>query len=219
LAIPLGKETQVMSGSNGLFITLEGGEGAGKTTHTPFIKSLLEQAGRTVCMTREPGGTVLGDAIRELVLSHTDMAMTADSELLLMFAARAEHLYQIIRPALQRGEVVLCDRFTDATYAYQGGGRGIEIERIRVLEQWVQGDQRPDLTLLFDVPVEVGIERAKGRGVLDRFEQESRDFFERVRQSYLQIAKNDSKRCKVIDASGDIVSVEAQISRLFEAWL
>ncbi|GMQ90995.1 MAG: dTMP kinase [Gammaproteobacteria bacterium] len=208
-----------MSGTNGLFITLEGGEGAGKTTHIPFIKSVLQQAGRTVCVTREPGGTQLGEVIRSLLLAPSETDISANTELLLMFAARAEHLHQVIRPALQRGEIVLCDRFTDATYAYQGGGRGIKLERIRVLEQWVQGDQRPDLTLLFDVPVEVGIERAKGRGALDRFEQESRDFFERVRQSYLQIAKNDSKRCKVIDASGDIVSVEAQISRLFEAWL
>ena len=172
-----------MSGSNGLFITLEGGEGAGKTTHIPFIKSVLQQAGRTVCVTREPGGTQLGEVIRSLLLAPSETDISANTELLLMFAARAEHLHQVIRPALQRGEIVLCDRFTDATYAYQGGGRGIKLERIRVLEQWVQGDQRPDLTLLFDVPVEVGIERAKGRGALDRFEQESRDFFERVRQS------------------------------------
>ena len=161
----------------------------------------------------------MGESIRNLLLQPSETGISADTELLLMFAARAEHLHQVIRPALQRGEVVLCDRFTDATFAYQGGGRGVAIEQIKVLEQWVQDGFRPDLTLLFDVPVETGMERAGKRSELDRFEQEPRDFFERVRQSYLQIAKNDSKRCKVIDASGDITSVEAQISRLFGAWL
>jgi dTMP kinase len=208
-----------MSATNGLFITLEGGEGAGKTTHIPFIKSILQQAGHTVCVTREPGGTLLGESIRSLLLQPSEADISADTELLLMFAARAEHLHQVIRPALQRGEVVLCDRFTDATFAYQGGGRGIAIEQIKILEQWVQHEFRPDLTLLFDVPVEIGMERAGKRSELDRFEQESRDFFERVRQSYLQIAKNETKRCKVIDASGDIASVEIQISKIFEKWL
>lgn len=209
----------MMTGANGLFITLEGGEGAGKTTQIPYIQSLLEQAGHKVCTTREPGGTPLGNAIRELALSQTDTTISPDSELLLMFAARAEHIHQVIHPALQRGDAVLCDRFTDATYAYQGGGRGIDFEHIAKLEQWVQDGLRPDLTLLFDVPVEIGLERAKDRGTLDRFEQESLDFFERVRQSYLQIAKDDSKRFKVIDASGDIASVETQISNIFEKWL
>lgn len=207
------------STANGLFITLEGGEGAGKTTHIPFIKSILQQAGRTVCITREPGGTLLGESIRSLLLQPSETDISADTELLLMFAARAEHLHQVIRPALQRGEAVLCDRFTDATFAYQGGGRGIAVEQIKVLEQWVQDGFRPDLTLLFDVPVEIGLERAGKRSELDRFEQESRDFFERVRQSYLQIAKKENKRCKVIDASGDIVSVETQISTIFGKWL
>jgi len=165
----------------GLFITLEGGEGAGKSTQLAYIRQRLEAAGVTLHVTREPGGTPLGEQIRELLLDHRQTDMATDTELLLMFAARAQHLAERIRPALAAGEWVLCDRFTDATYAYQGGGRGIDSQRIAVLENWVQGTLRPDLTLLLDLPVNVGMARANGRGELDRFEREQQAFFDRVR--------------------------------------
>ena len=145
---------------SGRFITLEGGEGVGKSSNLEFIRRHLEAAGKAVIVTREPGGTPLGEQVRGLLLDHRHNGMSADAELLLMFAARAEHLAQVIRPALAAGRWVLCDRFTDATYAYQGGGRGIATERIAVLETWVQGDLRPDLTLLLDAPVAVGMARA-----------------------------------------------------------
>ena len=154
---------------SGLFITLEGPEGAGKSTNREYLAELLMQAGIEVVLTREPGGTPLAERIRELLLAPDSEVMAVDTELLLMFAARAQHLAGVIRPALARGAVVLCDRFTDATYAYQGGGRGLAYERIAILEQFVQGDLRPDLTLVFDLPVEVGLARAAARGKLDRF--------------------------------------------------
>jgi dTMP kinase len=194
----------------GRFITLEGVEGAGKSTSLAFIEALLRDAGLPLLVTREPGGTELGEAIRGLLL-HDHDAMTADTELLLMFAARAEHIARRIRPALDAGGWVLCDRFTDATYAYQGGGRGIPDARIAVLEDWVQGGLRPDLTLLFDIPVEAGLARAGGRARPDRFEREALAFFERVRAHYLAAARREPQRFRVIDASGDIASVEAQL--------
>ena len=161
----------------GKFITLEGSEGAGKSTNLAFIRQLLEQAGRQVIVTREPGGTPLGEQIRSLLLNHHKDAMTSDTELLLMFAARAQHIAQVIRPALSAGNYVLCDRFTDATYAYQGGGRGIDSMRIAALEAWVQGDLRPDLTIYLDVPVEIGLARAGARSNPDRFESGEQDYF------------------------------------------
>ena len=148
----------------GKFITVEGGEGAGKTTQLAFMREYLEQTGRPVVLTREPGGTALGEEIRALLLGHRHDGMALTTETLLMFAARAEHLERVIRPALAAGRWVLCDRFTDATYAYQGGGRGLSLERIAILENWVQGDLRPDLTLLFDLPVAAGLARAGRRG-------------------------------------------------------
>lgn len=166
---------------SGLFITLEGPEGAGKSTNRDYLAMCLRAAGIEVLLTREPGGTPLAERIRELLLAPSDEAMAADTELLLVFAARAQHLAQVIRPALARGCVVLCDRFTDATYAYQGGGRGLSQQRIAELERFVQGDLRPDLTLLFDLPVEQGLARAAARGRLDRFEQEQRSFFKSTR--------------------------------------
>ena len=199
----------------GLFITLEGGEGAGKSTQMAFVQRRLEQhlqrQGKILHVTREPGGTELSENIRELLLDHRLTEMDPDTELLLMFAARAQHLAQLIRPALAAGEWVLCDRFTDATYAYQGGGRGIEMSRIAALEDWVQGKLRPDLTLLLDLPIEVGMARAGDRGELDRFEREQQAFFERVRQTYLDRTAAEPGRFRVIDASQGIEQVQTQI--------
>lgn len=195
----------------GLFITLEGPEGAGKTTNRAFIAELLEGAGFEVVLTREPGGTEVAEKIRELLLQQHDEPVAVDAELLLMFAARAQHLQQLILPALAAGKIVLCDRFTDATYAYQGGGRGIAQERIAVLENFVQGGLRPDITLLFDLPVSAGMARAVARGRLDRFELEQQHFFEAVRQNYLQRAKNEADRFRVINAELELAQVQEQL--------
>lgn len=195
----------------GCFITVEGSEGVGKTTNMDFSRDFLQQSGIEVVCTREPGGTTLGEAIRDLLLGHKHDGMADDTELLLMFAARAEHIARVIRPALQRGAWVLCDRFTDATYAYQGGGRGIALQRIAVLEQWVQGELRPDLTLLLDVPVEIGLARAGNRSAPDRFEKEKLDFFERVRAMYLQRAGDEPQRYRVIDASLPLDAVQSRL--------
>ena len=199
----------------GLFITLEGGEGAGKSTSLAFVREFLEQAGRRVLVTREPGGTPLGEKIRELLL-HGRENMDADTELLLMFAARAEHLARVIRPTLAEGACVVCDRFTDATYAYQGGGRGVPEARIRILEDWVQQGLRPDLTLLLDIPVGQGLGRAGLRSAPDRFEREKIDFFERVRNRYLAAAASEPQRIRVIDAACDIPQVQAQLRNALE---
>lgn len=204
---------------SGLFITLEGPEGAGKSTNREYLAELLKQAGVEVVLTREPGGTPLAERIRELLLAPDAEAMAVDSELLLMFAARAQHLAGVIRPALARGAVVLCDRFTDATYAYQGGGRGLAHERIAILEQFVQGDLRPDLTLVFDLPVEVGLARAAARGKLDRFEQEQQSFFEAVRQTYLARAAQAPERYRVLDAAQPLSQVQADLTALVPALL
>lgn len=200
---------------SGLFITLEGPEGAGKSTNREYLAELLKQAGVEVVLTREPGGTPLAERIRELLLAPDTEVMAVDTELLLMFAARAQHLAGVIRPALARGAVVLCDRFTDATYAYQGGGRGLAHERIAILEQFVQGDLRPDLTLVFDLPVEVGLARAAARGKLDRFEQEKQSFFEAVRQTYLARAAQAPERYRVLDAAQPLSQVQADLAGLF----
>lgn len=199
---------------SGLFITLEGPEGAGKSTNREYLAECLRAQGVEVLLTREPGGTPLAERIRELLLAPTEELMCADTELLLMFAARAQHLDAVIRPALLRGVVVLCDRFTDATYAYQGGGRGLSFERIGILEDFVQGTLRPDLTLVFDLPVEIGLGRAAARGQLDRFEQEGRDFFEAVRNTYLQRAAAAPSRYKVIDAGQSLALVQQALDRL-----
>lgn len=193
----------------GRFITLEGGEGAGKTTLIAVVRQALESLGREVVVTREPGGTEIGEAIRALVLERRAQDMRADTELLLIFAARAQHLHEIIRPALASGRWVVCDRFTDATYAYQGGGRGVDTARIEVLEDWAQGGLRPDLTLLLDVPVDVGLARARHRSVPDRFESEQRAFFERVRSAYLERARREPARFRVIDAAEPLERVSA----------
>lgn len=204
----------------GRFITLEGGEGAGKSSNLAHINHRLVAAGKQVVVTREPGGTELGEAVRALLLDHRRTEMAVDTELLLMFAARAQHLAERIRPALEQGYWVLCDRFTDASYAYQGGGRGIPMERIAQLEQWVQGTMQPDLTILLDVPVEVGLQRVTSRGgETDRFEREQTEFFQRVRSAYLQRAAQHSVRFRVIDASRPLNQVTQQLDDVLDAFL
>lgn len=203
----------------GKFITLEGGEGAGKSTCIPLIEDQINNSGHEVLLTREPGGTKLAERIRDLLLTPTDMPIHEDTELLLMFAARAQHINEKILPALEQGKFVLCDRFTDATYAYQGGGRGIAKQRIEVLEQWVQGDLRPDLTILFDIPVANGLARANRRSDPDRFEQENLDFFERVRSTYLDNAEAQPQRYRVIDASRPMDDVITQLSNIISTFL
>lgn len=202
---------------SGRFITVEGIEGVGKSTNLAFVQARLEALGQTVVLTREPGGTELGEAVRGLLLDHRNDAMGDDTELLLMFAARAQHLAEVIRPAMARGDWVLCDRFTDATYAYQGGGRGVARERIAALEAWVQDGLRPDLTLLLDVPVDVGLARAGKRGALDRFERERTDFFERVRTAYLALAEAEPARFRVIDASRPLAAVQGELGAAVDA--
>lgn len=193
------------------FITLEGIEGVGKTSNLQYIQQLLESSGHDCVVTREPGGTSLGEALRGLLLSHSDENMSADAELLMMFAARAEHLNKVILPALNNQQTVLCDRFTEATYAYQGGGRQLDVDKISRLENWVQGDLRPDLTLILDAPVEIGRSRAGRRSEPDRIEKEKDDFFQRVRQAYLDLAKQHPRRICVIDASPDLTTVQQKI--------
>ncbi|AEF22689.1 dTMP kinase [Pseudomonas fulva] len=199
---------------SGLFITLEGPEGAGKSTNREYLAARLREQGIDVLLTREPGGTPLAERVRELLLAPSDEPMASDTELLLVFAARAQHLAQVIVPALERGAVVLCDRFTDATYAYQGGGRGLDVARIAQLEEFVQGALRPDLILVFDLPVEVGLSRAAARGRLDRFEQEGRSFFEAVRATYLQRAEATPARYRILDASQSLEAVQRDLDAL-----
>lgn len=205
--------------SAGRFITVEGVEGAGKSTQLAFIRDVLQAAGKRVILTREPGGTGLGEEIRALLLAHRAEGMAADTELLLMFAARAEHLHRVIRPALASGDWVLCDRFTDSTYAYQGGGRGIPMRRIETLEDWVQGGLRPDLNLLLDLPVEEGLIRAGRRNPADRFEGEDYAFFQRVRQAYLELAGKHPQRYRIIDASRPVEAVRTAIAEILNHYL
>ncbi|MDH3948668.1 MAG: dTMP kinase [Gammaproteobacteria bacterium] len=200
----------------GLFITVEGSEGVGKSSNLAFIEDYLRNAGINIVRTREPGGTPLGESVRELLLDARQTAMCDDMELLLMFAARAQHLAEVIRPALEAGKWVLCDRFTDATYAYQGGGRGMPMERIQILEDWVQGELRPDHTLLLDMPVADGLQRAGARSEPDRFEQEQHAFFERVRETYLARAKQEPARIHVIDASPALDVVQTHIADVLQ---
>lgn len=199
----------------GTFITIEGGEGVGKSTQIAALRDWLASTGWEAVLTREPGGTRRAERIRELLLESSDEPMPSTCELLLVFAARATHLENVIRPALARGAWVICDRFTDATYAYQGGGRGMAVEEIALLEKLVQRELRPQLTLLLDAPVEIASARAQGRnaatGTTDRFEREQQDFFERVRQVYLQRARQEPQRFAVIDATASRESVSQAI--------
>ena len=200
----------------GKFITIEGGEGAGKSTMMDRLADWLESHGHSVVRTREPGGTVLAEKIRAILLDDRHEELSSQSELLLVFASRAQHLEELIRPALARGDTVLCDRFTDASWAYQGGGRQMPPEWIAALEQMVHGDLQPDLTLLLDLSVEQGLERVSRRGEADRFEQESMKFFRRVRKAYLARAKSNGHRFEIIDASGDMAQVWSQIESILE---
>jgi len=202
---------------NGKFISIEGIEGAGKSTQMQFIQQYLVQKGIKLVVTREPGGTELGEQIRCLLLSPREQGMSDDTELLLMFAARAEHIEQVIRPTLERGDWVLSDRFVDATFAYQGGGRGIDVERIQQIADWTLAGLDTDLTLLFDLPVALGQSRVLSRkGDIDRIEQEKADFFEKIRHCYLQRSQQSPQRMKVIDASKTIAEIEQQLTPLLD---
>lgn len=194
------------------FITVEGIEGVGKSTNIAFITDMFEQTGRKWMLTREPGGTELAEQIRRLLLSPGREAMAELTELLLVFAARAQHLERCIKPALASGQWVVCDRFTDATYAYQGAGRGLDLHVISTLEDMVQGQLRPDLTFLLDLEPEIGLARARKRAQLDRFEQEQVIFFERVRACYLSRAKLEPARFRVIDAARPLSEIQAEIA-------
>jgi len=200
--------------SGGLFITLEGIEGVGKSTHAAYIDNYFRQLGQKTLVTREPGGTRTGESIREILLHGKDLDITPHTELLLMFAARAQHLHELIRPALAEGNIVICDRFTDASYAYQGGGRGIDLNEIRSLEKLVQKGLKPDLTLLFDAAVETGLKRAARRSEADRFESEAISFFEHVRQAYLQRAHQEPESIRIINAEQPLDMVEQQINNV-----
>lgn len=203
-----------MTVPKGRFISLEGIDGAGKTTHMTYINGLLTAVGYEVVATREPGGTALGERLRQLVLHNEEAPIGPDAETLMIFAARAQHLAETIRPALATGQWVLCDRFTDATYAYQGGGRGLSRARIGVLEQWVQGALRPDLTVLFDLSVDVALGRARKRAGFDRLERENRAFLESVRRTYLETAEREPDRVCVVPASDSVEAVQLQLQSI-----
>ena len=206
----------------GLLITLEGIEGAGKSSHTQFIAEQLQQTGKDVLITREPGGTKLGEGIRDLLLKKNEESMFEETELLLMFAARAQHIHQVILPAITAGKVVICDRFTDSSYAYQGGGRGISLEKIQQLEKWifsgVLSEFRPDLTLLLDLPVETGLSRAGDRSEADRFETETVNFFQDVRDAFLKIAQDNPDRVSVVNAEQNIEAVQSSILKVLKEY-
>ncbi|MBT5330160.1 MAG: dTMP kinase [Porticoccaceae bacterium] len=196
----------------GLFITVEGVEGAGKSTQLSLILKKLESAGIEIISTREPGGTPFAESVRELLLENRDEKVDQITEMLLMFAARSQHLSQLIKPAIAEGKWVVCDRFTDATYAYQGGGRNLGFELVSQLEQLVQGDFRPDKTFYLDLSVEQGMQRVVARGEKDRFEREELDFFEKVRSAYLRLVESNPTRYVVIDASQSLESVQKDLS-------
>jgi len=197
----------------GKFITLEGMDGAGKSTHIPNIVEQIKASVDDVVCTREPGGTALGEALREMLL-HQDMH--AETETLLMFAARREHIAQVIEPALARGAYVISDRFTDATYAYQSGAKSVALDKIKQLESWVQGSLQPDVTLLFDVPVDVSLERLAAARTPDKFEREGAAFFEKLRSSYLLRAKSDAERFRIIDANKALNAVCEEVKVIIE---
>lgn len=199
---------------SGLFITLEGVDGAGKSSHVEWLAEHFRVLGRNVVLTREPGGTPLGERLREIVLH---LPMHPDTETLIMFAARREHLEQVIQPGLARGDVVISDRFTDASFAYQGGGRGLPEARLEILEGWVQGDLQPDLTFLFDVPNDVAQARLSATRAPDRFELEKIDFHARVRAAYLRRARRFPDRVRVIDGSRTLAEVRTQLAAILEA--
>jgi dTMP kinase len=203
-----------------MFLTVEGVEGVGKSTHIETIKNFLDERDIPCILTREPGGTPVAERIRELLLAvHEDEALCELSELLLVFAARAQHLERVVKPALAQGKWVICDRFTDATYAYQGGGRGLDVAIIAGLESLVQGELKPDLTIILDLDPRIGMRRASERGELDRFEREQIEFFDKVRRTYLDIAAADPQRCVVIDAASDLATVSADLLKILNSSL
>lgn len=204
---------------SGRFITVEGVEGAGKSTLINALRQYLDEAGIEVLVTREPGGTRLGEALREVLLDNHQREMVPEAELLMIFSARVQHLREKIGPTLESGTWVVCDRFTDATYAYQGYGRGLDLERIHYLEDWLQGDLRPDLTLLLDLPVEQGLERTGERGGPDRFEAEAGDFFDRVRNGYLELARREPERFRLVDATQSVEAVRERVGELLREYL
>ena len=208
-----------MQGARGLFITVEGVEGVGKSTNMAFLEKRLRERGVDLVVTREPGGTPLGEDLRQVLLTPRDETVAPLAELLMIFAARAQHLELVIQPALAAGRWVLCDRFTDATYAYQSGGRGLEASLVRSLEHLVQGDLRPDYTLLLDAPPEVGLARLAQRGAADRFEREALAFFQRVRDTYLRLARESSGRYHIVDAAQSLPEVEAQLQSICDELL
>lgn len=200
--------------SKAKFITFEGVDGAGKSTHLQWFADVLRQRGLEVLVTREPGGTSLGEHLREILLNQP---MHAETEALLMFAARLEHIEQVIRPALRRGTWVVSDRFSDASFAYQGGGRGVALPKLEQLERWVHEDLQPDLTLLFDIPIEVARQRLSNNASLDRFEQEQGGFFEKVRQAYLERYRKNPQRFALIDAAQTPEAVKADIEKIIRS--
>ena len=206
-----------MKTSKGKFITLEGIDGAGKSTHLGWVKSILVDRGKNVIVTREPGGTRLGEALRELLLDNS-LAIHSETEALLMFAARREHLDKVILPTLDRGDWVISDRFTDASFAYQGGGRGLATQKLEELENWVHENFQPDLTLYFDVTVELGRQRISAIKSADRFEKEQSEFFEKVRDAYLERAYKFPDRIRVIDASQPLASVKNQVEEIVTSY-
>ena len=206
----------MMQLNKGFFISLEGGEGAGKSTQNKLIINWLAGQGFEVVETREPGGTIVSEQIRQVLLDTRNAGLGATAELLLMFAARSQLVQEVIVPALADGKVIVCDRFTDASYAYQGGGRGLGVETVEVVEKLVLKDLRPDLTLLFDIPVEQGMQRVAGRGEADRFEVESIRFFERVRAAYLERATANPQRFRILDASLDEDQVWLQVKNILQ---
>ena len=205
--------------NKGVFITFEGVEGAGKTTNITYIANQIKKAGHEVLLTREPGGTPVGEAIREILISKNLPEMYPETELLLMFAARAEHINTVIQPALEKNMWVLCDRFTDASYAYQGAGRGIDNSKIDILRDLVQGPLKPDITFLFDLPANIGLARARSRGEADRFEQQHVDFFNRIRNQYLLLAEKEPERFRLIHAEQNLEQVQQQINVMMESIL
>lgn len=203
----------------GILITLEGIEGVGKTTQLRFLAETLHQMDVPLLVTREPGGTPLADDIRHFLLSEHNETVEAETEALLMFAARAQHVSRVIRPALESGKLVLCDRFTDASYAYQGAGRGIPVEKIAILEKWVLNGLKPDVTLLLDAPVELSLTRIKERSKQDRFETETKKFFEEARQTYLDRAAAEPERFRILDATHDINKLREEILKIVKPYV
>lgn len=203
--------------TSGMFISLEGSEGVGKTTSLNFICDYIKSLGHNVLVTREPGGTPMAEEIRDILLSEREEKVESDTELLLMFASRTQHVNQVIKPALAKGTWVICDRFVDASYAYQGGGRGLDFSHIQQLENWCLQGFKPDLTLLLDMSVEEGLARTKKRGKADRFEIEQMNFYEDIRSAYLKRAQEEPERMFIIDAAPEVSIVQASLKRILQS--